>query len=265
MAVDIYDTLFQKESSIKEDYAGITVGIIKENWEEANKGKVKVELISGEEGKTETAWIRVASMYTENKAGYYLLPEIGTEVLIAFIDGNRNNPVVIGSLWNEKHELAPNFATEKNTIKGFRTKCGHEIIWDEEKDKEKLQIQTIGKIQVSLLDETKTVKITDEDGKNCIVVDFKNGAVTLDAEKEIHLSVGKKDILKIDQKSILLKADNITIEGGQNLTLKGQSTELKGNKVNMKSDASLEVKAGATLKLEGSAITEVKGGMLKLN
>lgn len=242
MAMEIYDTLLQKEFAIRLDYASITLGIIKENWDEANKGKVKVELISGEEGKTETAWIRVASMYTENNAGYYLLPDIGTEVLIAFIDGNRNNPVVIGSLWNEKHELAPNFATEKNTIKGFRTKSGHEIIWDEEKDKGKLQIQTIGKLQVFLLDESKTVRITDENGKNNLEVDFKNGKITLNAEKEIHLSIGNKDMLVIDQKSILLKTDKITIDGGQSLTLKGQA-----------------------LKLEGSGSAEVKGGMLKLN
>lgn len=263
--MDIYDTLLQKESVIKAEYAGITVGIVKENWDESNKGKVKVELIYGEEGKTETTWIRVASLYTEQQAGYYLLPEIGTEVLIAFIDGNRNNPVVIGSLWNELHEIPPAYATEKNTVKGFRTKNGHEIIWDEEKDKGKIQIQTIGKLQVSLMDEAKTVKITDENAKNRVEVDFKNGAVTLDAEKEIHISIGNKEVITIDNKSIKLKADNITIEAGQNLTLKGQSTGMAGNKVSMKADASLEVKAGATLKMEGSAMTEVKGGMLKLN
>ena len=257
--------LFRSESAIREEYAGITVGIVKENWDESNKGKVKVELISGEEGKTETAWIRVASLYTENKAGYYLLPEIGTEVLIAFIDGNRDNPVVIGSLWSEKNKIPPTFATEKNTVKGFRTKGGHEIIWDEEKDKGKIQIQTIGKLQVFLLDEAKTVKITDEKAKNRVEVNFKSGAVTLDAEKEIHLSIGNKEAITIDKKSIHLKADNITIEAGQNLTLKGQSTEMKGNKVSMKSDASFEVKAGATLKMEGSAMTQVKGGMIKLN
>lgn len=260
-----YEYFFGEEPSRRESWGGIIFGIVRENWDEENKGKVKVEIFSGEEGKTETAWIRTMSLYTGNNAGWYCLPEIGTEVLVAFIGGSRNEPIVIGSLWNDTNVIDPVFAVENNIVKAFRTKAGHEVVMSEEEEKGEIRIQSVGKLQISLSDEKKVIKVTDEDAGSLVEVDFENGKITLDAGKELHLAVGNKDVITIDDKSITLKSDSITIESGQGLSLKGQSTEIAGNSLKLKSDASLEMKAGATLKMEGSAMTEVKGGMVKIN
>lgn len=263
--MNFYNHLLPAQDVCKSRYENILVGIVKENWDESNKGKIKVEIFFGEEGRSETSWIRVASPYTAGGAGMYLLPEIETEVLVAFIGGNKNTPIVIGSLWNGKNEVSDDFAAENNTIKAFRTKAGHEVLFAEEEEKGKITVQTVGKIVVSLSDEDKSVTITDENEGCMIKLDFENEKITLDSAKELHLAIGGTDAITIDSSSISIKSDSITLEGGQSLTMKGQSTEITGNSLNIKSDAALEVKAGATLKLEGSAMSELKGGMVKIN
>lgn len=263
--MDFIEDLFIMNRYEEKKADHIVIGIVKENWDESNKGRVKVELFSGEEGRTETVWIRVASMYTANLAGLYFLPEIGTEVLVAFIGGNQNEPVVIGSLWNEQHTQSLEQTVEENTIKAIRTKAGNEIILNDTKEKSEIAIRTVGKLKLSLSDESKHIHISDEEGSSSIEADFEKGTITLSAEKEIHLSIGSSDFITIDDKNITLKADNITLEAGQGLKMKGQSLGMQGNSVSIKSDASLKVSAEASLKLEGNAMTEVKGGMVKIN
>lgn len=108
---------------------GIVMGTVKENWNQDFPGKVKVELLLGEEGKSVTGWVPVAMPYCGNGYGYYSLPEIGCEVVVAFHMGDRNCPVVIGSLWNNKNKLPADTADDKNTVKRFKTKGGCEVVF----------------------------------------------------------------------------------------------------------------------------------------
>lgn len=213
-------------------HTSITIGIVKENWNEANKGKIKAELLFGEEGRTETLWIRVSSLYTANNGGMYMLPEVGSEVLVAFITGNYNEPVVIGSLWNDKTTALPEFAVENNSIKAFRTKEGNEIIVQNEENKSEILIRSANKLSLSLSDENKLFKVMREDSKSSIEVNFEDGSIRLDAEKEISLAVGGNDLVKITDKGITLKADTIKLEG-KTLNIEGKTTEIKGNTVNI--------------------------------
>lgn len=263
--MNIYNQLLPKDKIPEIDCTGILAAVVKENWNEDYKGMVKVEFFYGESGKATTSWVRVASPYTSNQAGIYFLPEVGSEVLVAFINGNRNEPVIIGSLWNNKSPIGDTFATEKNTLKTLKTKAGHELIFDEEEGKEQITIHTVGKLKINLADEKKVLTITDDKGKTGITIDFENGKIQITAEKEIKLSAGEKDIVTLDGKSAGIKNDTVNLEAGQALNMKGQATKLEGNTVNLKSDATMEAKAGASLKLEGSAMAVLKGGMVKIN
>ena len=83
---------------------------------------IKVEYMMGEKDKKTSDWVRVMSGYCGNGFGNYWLPEIGTEVLVGFIHGNMNMPVVLGCLWNGKDKLPEGTADEKNETKTVMTK-----------------------------------------------------------------------------------------------------------------------------------------------
>lgn len=87
-------------------------------------------------------WIRIAQPYGGGKKdkgqGFYLLPEIGEEVMVGFEHDNMEKPFVIGSLYHdsdtaddvqmpEESWVETDQANKKNEVKAFRTKKGHTI------------------------------------------------------------------------------------------------------------------------------------------
>ncbi|MDR1548447.1 MAG: phage baseplate assembly protein V [Hungatella sp.] len=257
----IFDDLLETADTKNLPFSnpGIAVGTIKENWNKDFPGKVRVELLLGEEGKNVTGWIPVAMPYCGNDYGYYSLPEIGCEVVVAFHMGDRNCPVVIGSLWNNKNKLPADTAVEKNTVKRFKTKGGCEVVFHDEDKKTGISVKTPGEFQIVIDDEKKQIVIQDGKGKNGITIDSEKGELTLAAKNKIHLSAGGQDLILADgqSKTVQVKSSNIKVEADQALNLKGQNTALEGTMINLKSQASFKV--------ESSAMLEVKGAMVKIN
>lgn len=251
---------FDEESQQEQKIYGITTGVVKENWDKDKKypGMVKVEFFLGEKGKTLTNWIRVAQPYAGNGYGQFWLPEVGDEVILAFNHGELTNPFVIGSLWNNKDKIPEKTATEKNTVKRIKTKGGHEIVFEEEEKKERLEIHTPGKLKITLEDEKKVITIQDENEKNMLQIDGKNGKITVTAEKAISFKAGDTTLeLDGQGKKATLKAGTISLEAQQALQMKGQNLKAQGTAVELKGDASFKV--------QSSAILELKGSMTKIN
>lgn len=48
-------------------------------------------------------WARVATPFAGNSYGAFMIPDVGEEVLVQFINGDARYPVVVGSLWNGKN------------------------------------------------------------------------------------------------------------------------------------------------------------------
>ncbi len=240
---------------------GITTGVVKSNWdndEQKHPGMVKVEFFLGEEGRTMTDWVRVAQAYAGNGYGQYWLPEVGDEVILAFNLGDLNKPYIIGSLWNNKDKIPEKTADDKNSVKRIKTKGGHEIIFEEEKGKERLEIHTPGNLKITLEDEKKIIAVQDENGKNMVQIDGKNGKITVTAEKAISFKAGDT-ILELDSqgKKATLKAGTISLEAQQELRMKAEvSLKGEGNMLELKSNGPLKVESGSMLALKGS-ITKI--------
>jgi uncharacterized protein involved in type VI secretion and phage assembly len=260
--MDFGDLILQQPVSKNRNTSkcfSIVTGIVKENYNENFPGKVLVEMYFGEKGKTSTEWIRVMQPYCGKEFGEYFIPEVGTEIVLGFNLGEINKPIVLGCLWNDIDKLPPNLANQENSIKSIKTKGGHEITFDETKDKEKIQIKTNGKLTVLLEDKESKISIQDENGDNLVSIDSKNGLINVKAKKKIVFNAGDKDMLTLDSigKKASLTADNIEIKAAQALTLKGLNTNLEGNMTNLK--------AQGTFKAEAGAMLQIKGTMVKIN
>ena len=68
-------------------------------------GRVKVQFHWDRDGKNDensSCWIRVRQPLAGNKWGDLLTPRIGTEVLVKFINGDPDQPIIMGCLYNGK-------------------------------------------------------------------------------------------------------------------------------------------------------------------
>lgn len=261
MSAELYDMMFEKtqqEQRLNNICPGLMLGVVKKNWDKEHQGMVMVEYSVGEKGKSTSGWLPVMQWYAGNHYGSYMLPEIDSIVVIGYLLGELDSPIVLGCLWNKKNELPSDTANEKNSIKKLITKGGHQIIFDETQDKESIVIKTKGELDISLEDKEQIITIKDKSGDNLCKIDGKKGEVTVAAKKKLILQAGGKQMVTLDGtgKKLALEADNIDIKAGQALKIKGQSTKLESNM--------LEVKAQGSLKAQSSAMMEVKAAMLKV-
>lgn len=193
-------------------------------------GRVKVQFL-WQQGTSETSpWIRVIQPHASDGFGGYAIPETGEEVMVDFEFNDPEQPYVVGSMYNGKAKPDQAWATPKNETRAFRTKSGNEIIIIDKSGKESIQVR-------------------NKDGKNEVVMTL-GGEPTLTVKTE-----GK---LTLEAKTIEMKCQQLDIEAKAGAKLNASGA------IEIKSDSQL--KAGAAqVTLEGSAMTEVKGGIVKIN
>ena len=253
--MSFFDELYQDNarSSDGARMFSVTTGRVVENWDDKHPGMVQVEIFLGEDGKNRTDWVRVAQPYAGKEFGFYFLPEVGDEVVLAFNLGDRDHPIVIGSLWSQLNPVPKGAATEKNETKTMRTKGGNELTFSDIQDKQALQLHTAGSLTLLMEDEPVEINLCDKDRKNILTINGKDGVVTVKAEKQIVLDVGGGSLTLDGQgKKATLKMDTISIEAGQSLNLKGQNVKVEGSMMTVSSSGNLEAKASGILTLKGS-------------
>jgi type VI secretion system secreted protein VgrG len=69
-------------------------------------GRVKVQFHWDREGKQNadsSCWLRVAQIWAGNRWGAFFWPRVGHEVVVAFEEGDPDQPIIIGSVYNAKN------------------------------------------------------------------------------------------------------------------------------------------------------------------
>lgn len=74
--------------------------------ENRNRVQVRIYNADGVSGQDGPVWARVAVPFAGGNRGGFFIPDVGDEVVVAFVAGDPRCPIVIGSLWNG-HDSAP--------------------------------------------------------------------------------------------------------------------------------------------------------------
>src|SRR6185295_11928909 len=105
---------------------GVVVGVVTNNQDPDGMGRVKVKFpwLSDQD---ESHWARVAAPMAGKERGFYFLPEVEDEVLVAFEHGDARFPYVLGALWNGKEGPPAKNDDGKNNIRVIKSRSGHII------------------------------------------------------------------------------------------------------------------------------------------
>ena len=170
-----------------------------------------------------SCWIRVAQMWAGNGYGTMFIPRIGMEVVVDFLEGDPDKPIVVGCVYNgiNKPPYALPADQTKSTIKTLSSKGGggsNELRFEDKKGREELFIQAEKDFNVNVkaskhegIGGNSDLKITgygrtmitgehdlkvDGDSKTTVKGDFFQGTnadLQLHAEQEIRI-VGNSQI-----------------------------------------------------------------------
>ncbi len=247
---------------VKRPLALPELATVKENNDDKGQGRVKVAFDWQKNGKT-TNWIRVqtpnagVSGAVPKNRGWVFVPEIGDQVMVSYEHGNPDRPYVTGSVF---HSGSGKGGDKDNKVKSIITRSGNAIVFD---------------------DETGSIVITDQTGKQLIMLDGTD-AITVMAKKSITLTNEAESVIVMDDKSIGLQADTIALEGRKSVTLlsgnecmvlSSEKSIISSSGTNIKQEAAKDYDVaakngtvnGVNLMIEGKGNVTVSGGIVKFN
>ena len=193
---------------------GVVVGVVTNNQDPEKMGRVKVKFPWLSDAD-ESNWARVAAPMAGNARGFYFLPEVDDEVLVAFEHGDARFPYVVGALWNGTDAPPADNGDGKNNVRVIKSRSGHVIRLTDEDGKEKIEI-------------------IDKSEKNSIVIDTSKNTLTITTDKDIVFSAAQGSI-KLDAQKIEIKSSADTkIESGAGMDVKASGQmNVKGATVNI--------------------------------
>ncbi|MCS2654154.1 phage baseplate assembly protein V [Bacteroides faecis] len=247
---------------VKRPLALPELATVKENNDDKGQGRVKVAFDWQKNGKT-TNWIRVqtpnagVSGAVPKNRGWVFVPEVGDQVMVSYEHGNPDRPYVTGSVF---HSGSGKGGDKDNKVKSIITRSGNAIVFD---------------------DETGSIVITDQTGKQLIMLDGTD-AITVMAKKSITLTNEAESVIIMDDKSIGLQADTIALEGRKSVTLlsgnecmvlSSEKSIISSSGTNIKQEAAKDYDVaakngtvnGVNLMIEGKGNVTVSGGIVKFN
>ena len=234
---------------------GVVVGVVTDNKDPEGLYRVKIkyptQMNSGDES---SFWARIATMGAgKNSEGWFWLPEVDDEVLVAFENGEIAHPYVIGALWNSSNpaHLDNKSQDGKNHKRTLKTRSGHILEFnDNDKDKvESITLKTKAGHTFCLDDTDSKLKayLVDCKSENSLILDTQNKKITLQTDSGDMLIKAKGEI-KIECKTLNVKSTDDTNFEAKNWNAKAQSN------FTLEASGSGTVKSGGTMTIKGSTV-----------
>ena len=212
----VLDLLADRRREAERLY-GVVVGVVTNNQDPDGLGRVKVRFpwLSADH---ESAWARVITPMAGNDRGFYTLPEVDDEVLVAFEHGRVEFPYVLGALWNAQDKPPADNGDGENNIRVFKSRSGHVIRLDDSEGAEKIEI-------------------ADAEGTESLVFDMAAKTITLTADSDIVIESKNGKVKVTGQKGVEITAPDGTgkLEANSGLEIKSPSgnVDVKGTTINL--------------------------------
>jgi type VI secretion system secreted protein VgrG len=217
-------------------------------------GRVKVQFHWDREGKSDensSCWVRVAQNWAGKGFGVHFHPRIGQEVLVDFLEGDPDRPIITGRVYNA--EQMPPYSLPANQtqggVKSRSSKGGtdenfNEIRFEDKKGSEEIYVHAeknytrvvenddVLKVGLEKKDKgNQTIEVhndrteTVHEGNETVTIKKGNRTVTVEKGNDTHEVKAGTRTVKVE------KDDSLTVANG-------------ARKVQVKNDVSLEVEQG---------------------
>ncbi|UQO33014.1 type VI secretion system Vgr family protein [Burkholderia cepacia] len=227
--------------SIIGPQTAIVVGPEGEEIYTDNLGRVKVQFHwdrLGKRNQSSSCWVRVGQPWAGRGFGMIQIPRIGDEVVVIFLDGNPDRPLIISSVYNSGNMPPwglPANATQSgiltrstktgnvntaNAIR-FEDKKGAEEVWLHAEKDQRLEVEHdeshwVGNDRTKVIDHDETVHVKHDRTE------------TVDNNETLHIGVDRTETVGNNETLTVGGNRNETIQGMENLLIALTSTETVG-------------------------------------
>lgn len=239
-------------------------------------GRIKVQFHWDQLGKKDensSCWIRVSQSWAGKSWGAWTLPRIDQEVVVSFLEGDPDRPLVTGCVYNGDNPLPYTLPDDqtKSTVKSNSSKGGggfNEIRLEDKKGEEELYIHA-QKDMNTTVENARTATINEADdtitvakGNRSVTVSKGNNTLTVsEGNDSVTVSKGTRAVSVKDNETHDNQADYThTVKGNCTLTVTGDLTIKASGSLSIKGDKDVTVEAGTSLTLKSGTAWSGKGG-----
>ncbi|AOY01838.1 type VI secretion system tip protein VgrG [Jeongeupia sp. USM3] len=248
-------------------------------------GRIKIQFPWDRDGKNDEAsscWVRVAQAWTGKGFGAQFIPRIGQEVIITFIDGDPDRPLVTGCVYNGDNSL-PYALPANQTQSGIKTNSSkggggfNELRFEDKKNSEEVFLQAQKDFNANILNDSSTTvghdeKLTVKNDRTRTVSEG-NDTTTIDkGNRSVTVKTGTETVDIKDKRTVKVGGDQSHSTGGKfehkiggdyTLTIDGNLTIKVGGTLTLQSTGDYTAKSdGALTNQAGTALTNKAGTSL---
>lgn len=264
-------------------------------------GRVKVHFHwdrLGQYDSKSSCWIRVSQNWAGKNWGIVFHPRVGQEVIVDFIEGDPDRPIITGRVYNAEQPL-PYDCPANKTQSGIKTRSSkdggtsnfNELRFEDKKGEEQIYLHAekdldsrVEHCETRQVDVNRTTTI-GQDEKTTIgrdeehtvgrhrtktIAENESNSVGQNRDTSIGgndtVQVGSNQTVTVGSKMVFDVGSKIELKcGASSLTMSADGTiELKGVQVKIEGATTTEVK-GIKVGVQGSAMLDLKGGIVKIN
>ncbi|WP_322049764.1 type VI secretion system Vgr family protein [Paraburkholderia bannensis] len=213
-------------------------------------GRVKVQFHwdrLGQNDHRSSCWVRVGQQWAGSGFGMIQIPRIGEEVVVLFLDGNPDRPLIISRVYNAQNMppwALPANATQSGMLsrssKGatpananairFEDKMGQEEVWIHAEKDQRIEVEndeshTVGNDRVKTIDHDETVQVnndrTETVGNNETISVGANRTETVGGNETLSVGGNRSETIDGAQNLLVALASAETIGLAKALTVGG--------------------------------------------
>ncbi|PKM00303.1 MAG: type VI secretion system tip protein VgrG, partial [Gammaproteobacteria bacterium HGW-Gammaproteobacteria-9] len=231
-------------------------------------GRVRVQFHWDREGQADdktSCWLRVSSSWAGDRYGGIAIPRVGMEVLVTFLEGDPDQPLVTGCLYHKEHQVPYDLPANK-TRTVFKTLSSpggggyNELRIEDRKGAEQIYLHAQRDWDENIEHDQK-IRVGHERHD------------TVEANSYSEFRAEEHRTTHADRKTEIRANDHLTVGNSQHLKIgTGQFVEA-GNEIHLSSGLKVVLEAGSELtfktggsfiKLDASGVTMV-GSVIRMN
>jgi type VI secretion system secreted protein VgrG len=234
-------------------------------------GRVKVKFFwdrGPEKNENASCWVRVSTAWAGKGWGTIQIPRIGQEVLIDFLEGDPDLPIIVGRVYNAD-QVVPYDLPANKTQSGVKSRSStgggtenfNEIRFEDKKGSEQFYVHAEKDKKVVVEnDRTETVghdeTITIENDRTEEVKN--NEKITIGVDRTEEVGGNEKIDIKANREETVGGNEKVEISGNEEFKVGGNETiSVSGNET-FKAGGKREVEIGGSDKLEVASSMDVK-------
>jgi uncharacterized protein involved in type VI secretion and phage assembly len=173
-------------------YFGVFPAIVTDIVDPESIGRIQLKFPwLGFDGDSVRVWATLLTPYADDDQGFFVLPAVDTQVVVAFEAGNLRRPYIVGSCWNGR-EAMPETPAAPNNKRLIKTRAGSLMEFDDTNGAAKVTLSMQSGHKVVLDDVAQEVLIQHQNG--CLIRLNIAGQIEIQANATVEVTAAAVNV-----------------------------------------------------------------------